>query len=340
MSLTSFLKSKTIRENFKEKFPLPKLDHDGKILASPISKNYSLIDTAFNYLVRFNVKRLSPNLMEREWVAENAVERIKYYSGNYVLIDGTDVISFDRNEFLAKQFLDMPGIIHCDYSKEWANAVEPAKKIISDTKIHLEKFNQSGELTDDLIRSALKLAQLDIVIRDATLCIDEPVSVDDVKDLRSLFDVASASDLFNDLQIAFLNPTFGKGSELVEGADADLIINDTLIDIAVTENLKLTHTLYNRIIGYYVLSGIENTFGGIKNIGVYFARHGFLFKTPVNNVGKPKDFVDALEWFNTESKRRSDILSDATNAHFYSDVTSDDVPQKKKSFWSCLFKRK
>ena len=337
MSLISFLKSKTMQENFKEKFPMPKFDLDGPILASPVTTHYALVGVAFDYLLRFYTQRIFPKSEIREWVAEEAVKRIKYHSGNYVKIEG-EVIPFNRNESAYDQFPNISGVGFCDYSKVWANAVEPAEKIIKDAKIRQEKFNQTGELTDELIESTLKLAQLDVVVRANELYISDPISKDDVEDLRKLFDVLESSDIFEDIQTVSLNPDFGEGSKLVMGADADLIVDDTLIDVKVTKNLKFTRTYYNQIIGYYALSRIENTFGEIKNIGVYFARHGLLFKIPISDVGEPVDFEVVLEWFDAESKRISKMQRD--NMHIKIDPVLLYEPEKpKKGFLSSLFKR-
>src|SRR5690606_17537093 len=98
-----------------------------------------------------------------------------------------------------------------------------------------------------------------------------------------------------------VNPTFGKGSSLVGGADADLIIDNTLIDIKSSKNLKLERGDLNQIIGYHLLSIIGGINGKktpkIKEIGIYFASYGHIWKMPLSDYYKPKDYEEFAEEF-------------------------------------------
>src|SRR5574341_1537102 len=74
MSLTSIIEIKDVRERFREEFRKPKFGVKKEILAPPLSNRYSLVGTAFYYLLRFYLQRLNPNTFnERCWVAETAV---------------------------------------------------------------------------------------------------------------------------------------------------------------------------------------------------------------------------------------------------------------------------
>ena len=44
----------------------------------------------------------------------------------------------------------------------------------------------------------------------------------------------------------YLNPTFGDASNLVGGADADIILDDMLIDIKTTKAISFTQEHYNQ----------------------------------------------------------------------------------------------
>ncbi len=92
--------------------------------------------------------------------------------------------------------------------------------------------------------------------------------VDDIKQLATLFYKNSSDQI---TQPVILNPTF-QGSEDVGGADADLIIGDTLIDIKATKlpNFK-PHYIY-QLLGY-VLLDYEGQYN-INSIGFYLARQG------------------------------------------------------------------
>ena len=76
MSLTSFIKEPDVRKKFAETFPLPKIDLKAEMKAPPVTKNYSLVGTAFDYLLRFYIKQHNPDAITKEWVAEIALQCI------------------------------------------------------------------------------------------------------------------------------------------------------------------------------------------------------------------------------------------------------------------------
>ena len=50
MSLTSFIKAKDIRDRFAQEFEKPRLVESRELLAPPLTKSYSMVGTAFDYL--------------------------------------------------------------------------------------------------------------------------------------------------------------------------------------------------------------------------------------------------------------------------------------------------
>lgn len=89
---------------------------------------------------------------------------------------------------------------------------------------------------------------------------------------------------------AVLNPKFD-GSPDVGGADADLILDGTLIDFKATirpETIK--RSLLDQLLGY-VLLDYTNSYR-IEKVGLYFVRQGVLLQWPVDSLmavmGSPK----------------------------------------------------
>lgn len=84
-------------------------------------------------------------------------------------------------------------------------------------------------------------------------------------------------DIFSDLldQRALLNPTFD-GSEWVGGADADLIVENCLIDIKTTKWPFWDAEWVYQVLGYVLLDW-NNTYQ-IESVGIYFARQRFLLR--------------------------------------------------------------
>jgi hypothetical protein len=76
-----------------------------------------------------------------------------------------------------------------------------------------------------------------------------------------------------------LNPTFGAGSSLVGGADADFLLDQTLVEIKTTTARMATYAVFEQLVAYVALSEVGGIDGQahaapIAAIGVYSARHG------------------------------------------------------------------
>lgn len=79
---------------------------------------------------------------------------------------------------------------------------------------------------------------------------------------------------------------------MVQGAAADLIIDDCLVDIKTTKYLRLKATDLRQIVGYYILyllSGrsADRPLGEIKRVGIYFSRHAFLHTFEIERIIEP-----------------------------------------------------
>lgn len=210
MSLTSFLSSNSdVKKRFRQEFPKPKLtamERQTKMLAPPISNRYALIGTAFDYLLRFYLQRTNPTAKQDSWVADLAVK------------------------ILWKQAA-IGRISESVYRK--------GKSIVTEAKERLSRYLITGQLNEELLESALLLAQLDSIFRQGTG--HEQIGIvhdEDLQDLNNLISIAP-SNLFKSQQRCLLNPTFGVASEMVGGADADFIIDDLLVDLTSSLPLKV-----------------------------------------------------------------------------------------------------
>jgi hypothetical protein len=264
MSLTSLINQPDVRAKLKQEFPKPKFTSKQQLLAPALTKNYGLVGTAFDYLLRFYVKQMNPQAIERSWVAENSVRLLKQ-SGSHRLYEQGYLISTQAREEYAR-------------------------------------FLETQQLTDELIRDSLLLAKLDVFFRVGK--IDENlqyVDEKDVEDLRRLMYLVDAN-LFKSSGVVALNPTFGLASNLVGGADADLLIDDLLIDIKTKKELTLERDEFNQLIGYYTLYKIDGIDGAppqhpVRRVGIYFSRYAYLHVIPVEEVIDESKFPQFLGWF-------------------------------------------
>jgi hypothetical protein len=79
---------------------------------------------------------------------------------------------------------------------------------------------------------------------------------------------------------AVLNPTFS-ASKLVFGADADLILADTLIELKTINDLPVWkfRQMVTQTLSYYLLD-INDAYQ-VQSIGIYFLRKAWFWKSPI-----------------------------------------------------------
>ena len=191
--------------------------------------------------------------------------------------------------------------------KQKVKEVEP---IFEGAKNQYNKYLENGELNDELIKSVLRLSKLDIMYRIRRL---EPnlmeVNENDISDVRKLVSLINP-DYFNVKNICLANPTFGKTSSLVGGADADLFIDGNLIEVKTIQKLHLKLDHFYQLLGYYTLheiagfSGVDNR-TEIKKIGIYFSRYAYLYLIDINDIINRETFPDFLSWFMERAQKVS-----------------------------------
>lgn len=282
MSLTSFLKLPDVKAKFRQEFKVPKLAVQKKLLAPPLSRRYAMVGTAFDYLLRFYLQRLNKeNVINHRWVAESGLNRII-------------PLSFEYNLDTGKLAID-------------DGLMKKAKRVFSRCCAEHERYIVTGNITDKLIKSTIYLAQLDSFYRGYG---DENLGTaykEDVQDLQNLIAVVT-KDLFRAKDVCLLNPTFGSASTLVGGADADLLVDDTLIDIKTTKNFRLDADHFFQLLGYCVLHRI----GGIgdsepkrkiKKLAIYYSRHAHLEVFELQDIVNPKTFPKFVKWFSIRARQ-------------------------------------
>lgn len=268
MSLTSFVETPEVRERFKAEFTKPSLGPKKELLAPPKTKSYSTIGTGFDYLLRFYVKRLNPNAIDKgQWVAENSLGLLR-----------------GQERFF-----------------------KTAEKIVLAAKKHEAAFLETGDITDDLIESALSLAYIDPIYRAnrGHEWIGTPINPKDIEDMRNLISLVRPID-FTSKNICLLNPTFGMGSVLVGGADTDILLDDMIIDIKTTKEFDVKASYFRQMIGYYLLNEIAgigelNPKPEIKRLGIYFSRQGHFYTINVEEVVDKTQLPDLLNWFGEQA---------------------------------------
>jgi hypothetical protein len=248
------------------------------------------VGTAFDYLLRFEFQRLAPHAVVEPWVAEAAPDII--WRRN---TEGRGAIGLD----LLRDFEST-----ADYLPP-AEASERARAIVMNAQSTVASYLKSKIPTaaqrSELAAHAIRLAKLDQVLRERRLDPHfQDAEGEDAEDLLSMLGIVPFEALLHP-KTMLLNPTFGKSSEMVGGADADLITGDLLVDFKVTRRDKMQARDLDQLLGYYLLvrhhRQHDPTVPDIKRAALYFCRHGLPWQFDTTVWTNHPDFRNFEQWF-------------------------------------------
>lgn len=280
MSLTTFIELSDVRDHFNECFQKPSLPDRHELKAPPCSKRYRLVGTAFDYLLRFLIKRINPFSIEQPWTAEISLKSPM----SPILKDAVhDLVTGEA-----------------DYTE--TALTNKVKGTIDAAKYESQRYISTAEISTSLLESVLRLAQIDPIVRSGYIDPDlGTIHAEDVDDLERLISLVEER-YFKASKVSLLNPTFGKASRLVGGADSDILIDDQLIEIKTVQKFELQPHFYRQLIGYVVLNELS-AIGDLKpqpkinTAGIYYSRHGFLFSFRIDELIKQDSFKKFVDWF-------------------------------------------
>ncbi|ADN36792.1 hypothetical protein Mpet_2044 [Methanolacinia petrolearia DSM 11571] len=266
-----------------------------KVTNEPQTDNYFEIGTAFDYLLRFKIEAENENVITQPWVAYNSL--------------------YDLN------------------SEEDLKEKERIEKRLAKVEKVYRSFLKKKIVTEKLIKCSLDLTKLDSIYRAGYTYeeLDFKIDSKDIEDLDNLIS-GVPEGLLKDNRICILNPTFGLASYLIRGADADLYIDNTLIDIKTTKNPDFSKSHFYQLLGYVllhnlgqkymkncikpeILSFFNENFGSydmpestkiflnetIERIGIYFSRSNYLYTLELKDIVNEGKFSDeVMNWFENE----------------------------------------
>ncbi len=269
-------------------------------LAPPRTQNYRLVGTAFDYLLRFEIKRRYPHAVTQDWVAEASLDLLH-----------EEPVRVSKDGRVRATILQLAGGKPLD-PETHARLRARAEQLVADAKAAVREFTKraSPDGVEDLAAHAFRLARLDGVFRGGRV---DPamaeVDGEDVHDLLELLRIVpfNAFDPYLRTSPLLLNPTFGTYSHAVGGADADIVSGGLLLDVKTTKYPDFAREHIAQIVGYAILAerhrAEDPSFPPIREIGFYFARHGALRTIPYAPIRKDPDFpgavkalFDAAEW--------------------------------------------
>jgi hypothetical protein len=238
MSLTSLLKIPIIHKEFMSKIAIPKVDKKWETLVPRKTGDPAKLGTSVDYAIRFWLQKKHGGIQVNPLVAELALTR--------------DIPEFTFNK------------------------KSEARKIVKQALEHIE---QAKALDDSFCYWCFQLANLDLIYRQQIMPKSIPMipSKSDIRELKDLVALAIKNWPIP-RSYCLLNPTFGNASQMVGGADADVIQDSTIIDIKCVAEPSISDVV-TQLIGYTSLYSAGSIDGlpigeGIDKIGVYYVRHG------------------------------------------------------------------
>ena len=138
-------------------------------------------------------------------------------------------------------------------------------------------------------------------------------------------------DFYSNSRTVSYNPTFGEASMMVGGADADLLVGTTLVEIKTTVKWGYMWADAAQLVGYYVFAAMVGEPWPISRLAIYRSRFGRIeyvdcdeVKQSIDLLGFAEQSMDriasALEESQKSHKRQKDgfakrMASDAVTAH-------------------------
>ena len=192
---------------------------------------------------------------------------------------------------------------------------ERAKSHLDAARKRYQSFIQDGLLTNELISAALCLARLEGIRRSGVLNEADLVTFDerDIVDLRQLMSLVREQE-FSSRRACYLNPTLGSTD-----SNADLIIDDKLIEIKTIQKLVLDRRHLHQLVQYYILLSLEGIGVGrkrrinyfeevceVNQICIYFSRHGYLHLMKIGDLINPESLPGFVKWYIEETRPLED----------------------------------
>lgn len=282
MSLTHFVERPAIKAAFKEnaaKIRLPFAAADRPVMARSCGQYHSAVGTAFDYVARFRIARAAlldapgVEVFDPGWVAETSVGLMQ---GHHRL-----------------------GRHH----GRWEYLIGKARELFDD-------FVAGRETSDERVaKCAQFLGAADLLYRIGDFNPNFTARDEVTDELVALGRAMDPLGTFGPERAVLLNPVLRAGDD-VQGADADLIIDGTIIDIKTTNEIRVSSAHLRQLAGYAVLAkeGGAEIGGGrvwrdpIDRVGVYFSRHGALATWSLDEIFPDGGFSRFTDAFRAETE--------------------------------------
>jgi hypothetical protein len=277
MSATGLLRNKQFVAKLRKIFPTTTIKPSSDEIVPPLSKNFSQIGIAFDYLFRIYLARYHrfkhPHIT---WEADKSI----------MLLNVTDDSRMLPDKVAGYRLTDLEyglGVKRINWALD---VLKKAKELTVD-------YHRTGNFKDELLWSIYQLSFLEMAIRSGKAEYLEPDQLHKpdtavIEELRLLLIAATKSNL-RLTQSLYLSPGL-RGDFLTQGASPDLVVDGWICDIKVASRFHETSRWVDQLVLYAAMADLAGfnlrrtdyldlSFGNsrlveIKGIAAYFARQG------------------------------------------------------------------
>lgn len=175
------------------------------------------------------------------------------------------------------------------------------QKFLNETHLY---FKTVSKVDSEFAERCWALAGLDVLYRVGI----RPVNLIDLPTMEEVNEIKMMmKGVFDNFpkpkKYCLLNPTFGTASLMVNGADADVIQDDTIIEIKTTKKQRPYLSDYLYQLAFYAALADLSVVDGLKKVtpmkklGIYFSRHFLYLEWELSeliskeNMGKLQDWI-------------------------------------------------
>lgn len=281
MDLSNLLRSTDAHVRLDLVSPPPPRLGDAPLVVPPGSLHPTLATTAFSHLLRFELERRHPRARRQAWPAEAAPERL--------------------------------GRLAPELSVRAEMALAEARH---DLARYLQDPNPGLTMRETMAMHALRVGRLDAVVRagyvDAALGGAE--RDEDIEELLAMLD-AVPWDAIGGASALSLDHAFERFADVSPVAGAELVSDGLLLAIRTTKGARLDADDLRELMFRLILARADHAADpaapDVREVGVYFARHGLLWREPVDPLAQAEAFPKVEAWFLHRLDRAQRMLARA-----------------------------
>jgi len=262
MGLQAFVRRPDVRAKLRALRPNCPRKVRGLYKLEPGTSHRVLVNTAFDYFLGLEIKRLAPYSVVGKLGIQKKLELLQQ---NPVRLSSE-------------------------------------KHLYAEISDYTVRSNVNEEIRKDAARLALKLAKFEFasVFEDPKRALEYQADQRDVLDLVAMLDVAPVESFAANPPI-LLWPELPHATPYVHAADVDFIINDRIVEVTTTYSTTLHNYVLDELIGQLFLAlkehELDPSFPVVTRASLYYARYGYTLTLNAEDLIQHDSFDELYNWF-------------------------------------------